>query len=80
MRSVPRCYKQNKLGAGIGEEVVGEVVSLSEKCSSVVVSCCCEKVAGEAGENLGTQRKGQRPPLKAVNKQRLVESVTDLEH
>jgi hypothetical protein len=34
-------------------------VSELEDCwGSVIVSCCCEKLVGEAGESSGTQRKG----------------------
>jgi hypothetical protein len=30
----------------------------SEKCSSVVVICCCEKLVAEVGDLSGSQRKG----------------------
>jgi hypothetical protein len=50
-RSVPRCYKQDKLVS----EMVGE---LKDCGSSVVVTCCCEKLVTEAGYQSGIQRKG----------------------
>jgi hypothetical protein len=31
---------------------------LDDRWGSVVVSCCCEKVVAEAGDNPGTQRQG----------------------
>jgi hypothetical protein len=46
-------------------------VSQLENCwGSVVVSCCCEELVGEAEEE-------ERPPLEADMKQRLVKTVTD---
>jgi hypothetical protein len=44
--------------SGVSEELVGELASLSENCSSVIVSCCFETLVAEAGNSLGTQRKG----------------------
>jgi hypothetical protein len=46
-------YKQDKL-----EARVTELVSYSENCSLVVVSCCCEKVVAETGGSSETQRNG----------------------
>jgi hypothetical protein len=39
-------------------ELVGELVSELEDCCSSVLSCCCEKLAVEAVDSSGTQRKG----------------------
>jgi hypothetical protein len=61
VRSVPRCYKQDKL--------VGELVSEIENCcSSVVVSCCCTELVAEAGDSSGKPGEGKRPPLEAAIK------------
>jgi hypothetical protein len=48
LRSVPRCYNQYKLEAAV----------LNNRWSTVVVSCCCEKLVAEAGESSGIQKKG----------------------
>jgi hypothetical protein len=56
-RSVPKCYKQDKLGAG--ESQLGG--DLDSRWGSVVVSCCCEKLVDEAGDSSGTHRKGNVP-------------------
>jgi hypothetical protein len=51
VRSVPGCYKK--------DELIGELVSyIKDCCSSVVVSCCCEKLLSETRDSSGTQRKG----------------------
>jgi hypothetical protein len=49
-QSVPRCYKQDKLGVARSQ--------LENRWGSDVVSCCCEKLVAEAGDSSGTQRKG----------------------
>jgi hypothetical protein len=45
----------------IGERVSEEVSELENCCSSVVVSCYCEKLVAEAEDSSGTQRKGNVP-------------------
>jgi hypothetical protein len=45
----------NITASGVSGELVGEI---EDCCGSVVVSCCSEKLAAEAGYNSGTQRKG----------------------
>jgi hypothetical protein len=58
VRSVPRCYKQDKLMERISKSL-GELVSAIEGCCSpVVVSYCCKKLVAEARDSSGTQRKG----------------------
>jgi hypothetical protein len=49
VRSVPRCYKQDKLvRSQFVCWLVGESASeLENRCGSVVVSCCCEKLVAE---------------------------------
>jgi hypothetical protein len=51
----------------LSKELVGE---LEGCCGSVVVSCCCEKLVAEAGEQFGNPEEGERPPLEAATKQR----------
>jgi hypothetical protein len=55
-------------------ELIGE--QLEDCCSSVVVSCCCEKLVTEARGYFGNPEEGERRPLKAATKQRLVKTVT----
>jgi hypothetical protein len=51
VRSMPGCYKQDKL--------VGELVSELEDCrDSIIMNYCSQKLAAEAGESSGTQTKG----------------------
>jgi hypothetical protein len=56
VRSVPISYKQGKLISWLVSE--WGVSELEDCCGSVVVSCCCENPAAEAGDSSGTQRKG----------------------
>jgi hypothetical protein len=78
MRSVPRCYKQNKLGAGVSEEVVSEWVRELLRFSP------CELLLLEAGSwgrgQFGNPKVAERPSLYAATKQRLVQTVTGREH
>jgi hypothetical protein len=39
VRSVPRCYKQDKLGVAVSGELSQPVSELEDCCDSVVVSC-----------------------------------------
>jgi hypothetical protein len=58
VRSVPRCYKQDKLVERISESV-GELVSEIEGCCSpVVVSCCCQNLVAEAGDSWEPRGRG----------------------
>jgi hypothetical protein len=67
--SVPRCYKQDKLGVAGSE--------LEDCWGSAVGSYCCQKLVAEAGDSSGKPDEGERPPLQAATKQRLVKTVTD---
>jgi hypothetical protein len=55
-------------------QLVGE---LDNRWGSVIVSCCCEKLVDEARWQFRNPEEGERPPLKAATKQRLVKTVTD---
>jgi hypothetical protein len=50
VRSVPRCYNQDKLVESVGE--------LDNRWGSAVVSGGCEELVVEAGDSLRAQRKG----------------------
>lgn len=53
-------------------------LSLSELSSVAIQNgSCCEKLVAEFGDSSVTQRKGERLPLEAATKQRVVKSVTD---
>jgi hypothetical protein len=41
------------------------------------VSCCCEKLVAEARGQFGNPEEGERPPLEAATRQRLVRTITD---
>jgi hypothetical protein len=66
--SMPRCYKQGKLGA------------VSQLTAGVQ---CCElllwQTDGWGRRQFGNPEEGERPPLEAATKQRLVKTVTDWE-
>jgi hypothetical protein len=47
VRSVPRCYKHDKL---VAEQLEG--------CGSAIVSFCSEELVAETGDSSGTQSKG----------------------
>jgi hypothetical protein len=49
------------------------VSQLDNRWGSVVVSCCCEKLAAEEGEQFGNPEEGERPPLEGVTR-RLVKT------
>jgi hypothetical protein len=53
------------------------VSELEDGCSSVIVSCSCEKPAAEARGKSGNPEEEKRPPLKAAIKQRLVKTAND---
>lgn len=42
----------------VGSSSSQSVSELADCCSSLFVSCCCEKLVAEAGDLLGTQSKG----------------------
>jgi hypothetical protein len=60
VQSTLRYYKQGQLAVqSVIEGLVESVSELVRKLlSSIVVSCCCEKVVTEVGDSSGTQRKG----------------------
>jgi hypothetical protein len=60
VRSVPICYEQDKLGVAGSES--------EDSCSTVVVSCCCEKLVAEARGQFGNPEEGERPPIEAATK------------
>jgi hypothetical protein len=67
MGSVQRCYKQDS--ESMECQLVGEWASeLDNRCGSVVVSCCCEKLVTEARGQLGNPEEGERLPLEAVTR------------
>jgi hypothetical protein len=47
---------------------------VSQTCSSVFVSRCCLKLVSEVRGQFGCAEEGERPPLQAVTKQRLVKT------
>jgi hypothetical protein len=75
MISVPRCYKQAKLG--VRSELVGKLVSVR----GLLGLSCCESLLIEAGSwrrgQFGNPEEGECPPLEATTKQWLVKNVTD---
>jgi hypothetical protein len=50
------------------------VSELEDCCSSVLVSCCCEKLITEARGQFGNPEVGERPPLETITRQRLVQT------
>jgi hypothetical protein len=73
VQSVPRCYKQGKLGTA-ESWLVSE---LDNRWGSVVVELLLSAAGTLSQRPFGNPEAGERPPLKAATKQRLVKTVTD---
>jgi hypothetical protein len=67
VRPDPRCYKQDKLGVRVNEDLVRE---LENSWGSVIVSCCCGKLVAEARGQFGNPEEGESLPIEAATKQR----------
>jgi hypothetical protein len=53
---------------------VSWLVSELENCCGSVVVRCCEKLVAEARGQFGSTEEGERPPLEAVTRERLVKT------
>jgi hypothetical protein len=53
------------------------VSEIGDCCSSVFMSCCCEKLVAEARGQFGNPEEGERPSLEAATKQRPIKTVAD---
>jgi hypothetical protein len=62
------------MAASLGVMERSGVSELEDCCGSVLVICCCEKLVAEARGQFGNPEEGERPPLKAVTRQRLLKT------